>query len=88
MTLIKGSFQLSAWNEDAYEERDGRRLTRASVSQRFEGDIAGDGAAEWLMAYQADGRRPVRRVPACRRRGRPAVAARWCSRPRASSMDG
>ena len=56
MTLIKGSFQLSAWNEDAYEERDGRRLTRASVSQRFEGDIAGDGAAEWLMAYQADGR--------------------------------
>ena len=53
---MKGSFQLSSWNEDAYEERDGRRLTRASVSQRFEGDIAGDGAAEWLMAYQADGR--------------------------------
>ena len=53
---MKGSFQLSSWNEDAYEERDGRRLTRASVSQRFEGEIAGDGAAEWLMAYQADGR--------------------------------
>lgn len=53
---MKGSFELSSWNEDAYEERDGRRLTRASVSQRFEGDIAGDGAAEWLMAYQADGR--------------------------------
>ena len=53
---MKGSFQLSSWNEDAYEERDGRRLTRASVSQRFEGDIAGDGAAEWLMAYQSDGR--------------------------------
>ena len=56
MPSIKGSFQLSSWNENAYEERDGRRLTRASVSQRFEGDIAGDGAAEWLMAYQADGR--------------------------------
>ena len=56
MPSMKGSFQLSSWNEDAYEERDGRRLTRASVSQRFEGDIAGDGAAEWLMAYQADGR--------------------------------
>jgi hypothetical protein len=55
MTLMKGSFQLSDWNEDAYEERDGRRLTRTSVSQRFEGDIAGDGAAEWLMAYQMDG---------------------------------
>ena len=56
MTLMKGSFQLSHWSEDAYEERDGRRLTRASVGQRFEGDIAGDGAAEWLMAYQLDGR--------------------------------
>ena len=56
MPSMKGSFQLSSWNEDAYEERDGRRLSRASVSQRFQGDIAGDGSAEWLMAYQADGR--------------------------------
>ena len=56
MSSIKGSFQVSSWAEGAYEERDGRRLTRASVSQRFEGDIAGDGAAEWLMAYRADGR--------------------------------
>ncbi|HEY2652228.1 MAG TPA: DUF3224 domain-containing protein [Solirubrobacteraceae bacterium] len=55
MPSIKGSFQLSSWDENAYDERDGHRLTRASVSQRFEGDIAGDGAAEWLMAYQADG---------------------------------
>ena len=56
MPRMKGSFQLSSWNEDGYEERDGFRLTRATVSQRFEGDIAGDGSAEWLMAYQADGR--------------------------------
>ncbi len=56
MASMKGSFQLESWSEDAYEERDGCRLTRASVSQHFEGDIAGDGAAEWLMAYQADGR--------------------------------
>lgn len=53
---MKGSFELSSWDEDAYDERDGRRLTRASVRQRFEGDISGDGAAEWLMAYHADGR--------------------------------
>jgi hypothetical protein len=56
MPSIKGSFQLSSWDENAYDERDGHRLTRASVSQRFEGDIVGDGAAEWLMAYQAGGR--------------------------------
>jgi Protein of unknown function (DUF3224) len=56
MESIKGSFQLKSWNEDAYEEHGGRRLTRAAVSQQFEGDIVGDGTAEWLMAYQADGR--------------------------------
>jgi hypothetical protein len=56
MPSIKGKFELSSWDEDAYQERDGRRMTRASVSQRFEGDIAGDGKAEWLMAYQANGR--------------------------------
>jgi hypothetical protein len=56
MPSITGSFQVASWDEQAYQERDGHRLTRASVGQRFEGDIAGDGAAEWLMAYRADGR--------------------------------
>jgi len=56
MESMKGSFQLKSWNEHPYDERDGLRLTRASVSQQFEGDIAGDGVAEWLMAYQPDGR--------------------------------
>ena len=56
MTLMKGSFQVAGWNEEAYEQSDGRRLTRASVSQRFDGDITGEGSAQWLMAYQADGR--------------------------------
>ena len=55
MTTLHGDFQISSWDENAYHELEGRRLTRASVSQRFDGDIAGDGAAEWLMAYQADG---------------------------------
>jgi hypothetical protein len=55
MAPMKGSFQVSSWNEDAYYEHDGRRLTRASVSQRFEGDLAGVGAAEWLMVYRPDG---------------------------------
>jgi hypothetical protein len=55
MATINGSFKVASWNEDAYEERDGHRLTRASVNQQFEGDIAGEGAAEWLMAYRPDG---------------------------------
>ena len=40
---------------DAYEEREGTRLTRASVTQHFKGDIAGEGTAEWLMAYHPNG---------------------------------
>lgn len=55
MTTLNGGFHVASWNEDAYDERDGRRLTRASVTQRFEGDVAGEGAAQWLMAYQRDG---------------------------------
>ena len=55
MATVNGAFQVASWNEDAYDEREGRRLTKASVTQRFEGDIAGEGSSEWLMAYQPDG---------------------------------
>lgn len=55
MATINGSFKVAAWDESPYDEREGRRLTRASVTQHFEGDIAGKGSAQWLMAYQPDG---------------------------------
>lgn len=55
MTAVSGVFQVASWEENAYADRDGSRLTRASVSQRFEGGIAGDGSAEWLMAYHPNG---------------------------------
>jgi Protein of unknown function (DUF3224) len=55
VATINGVFKVASWNEDAYEERDGHRLTQASVTQRFEGDITGEGAAQWLMAYRPDG---------------------------------
>ena len=65
MAMLSGGFTVASWNEEAYEEREGRRLTRASVTQRFDGDIAGEGAAEWLMAYVNDPRsvRPNSRMP-------------------------
>ena len=56
MATLNGSFQVASWDESAYEEREGRRLTRATVTQRVEGDIAGEGSAEWLMAYQPNGK--------------------------------
>ena len=55
MVTLNGAFKVASWNEDAYDERDGHRLTRASVTQQFAGDIAGEGAAQWLMAYRPDG---------------------------------
>lgn len=56
MTKAKGSFELASWDEKTYEDLGGgAKLTRASVTQTFEGDIEGDGAVQWLMAYRRDG---------------------------------
>jgi Protein of unknown function (DUF3224) len=55
MATLNGGFQVASWDENAYDEREGLRLTRASVAQQFEGDVAGEGTAEWLMAYQPSG---------------------------------
>jgi hypothetical protein len=56
MTKAHGSFELASWAEDTYEDLGGgAKLTRASVTQTFQGDVAGDGSVEWLMAYRADG---------------------------------
>jgi hypothetical protein len=52
----EGSFELTSWNEEAYEQIDeSRKLTRASVTQRFTGGIEGDGSVEWLLCYRPDG---------------------------------
>jgi hypothetical protein len=56
MADAHGSFEVASWKEETYEDRDGHgKLTRASVTQTFKGDVQGEGAAEWLMAYRADG---------------------------------
>lgn len=52
----EAGFELSSWNEETFEEFDeGRKLTRAKVTQTFSGDIEGGGTVEWLMAYAPDG---------------------------------
>jgi Protein of unknown function (DUF3224) len=51
----ESSFKIESWNEDPYSEDEGSaKLTRASVKQRFEGDIGGEGEVEWLMCYRPD----------------------------------
>jgi hypothetical protein len=55
MTKATGSFQLASWNEETYDEGQANKITLATVEQNFSGDITGDGAVRWLMAYRADG---------------------------------
>jgi hypothetical protein len=51
-----GKFTIKSWDEKPYEEFEGGgKSTRASVTQKFEGGIEGDGTVEYLMAYVGDG---------------------------------
>ena len=56
MTKATGTFQVASWQEDEYAALEGGgKLTRASVTQAFSGDIEGDASVEWLMCYRPDG---------------------------------
>lgn len=56
MTKANGSFQITSFNEDAYEDRgSSAKLTHAWGDQAFSGDIEGEGAVHWLMSYRPDG---------------------------------
>ncbi len=50
MTRASGTFHVESWDEHTYSELEGGgKLTRASVTQTFAGDIAGGGSVEYLM---------------------------------------
>ena len=49
-------FVIKTWDEKPYSEgQDLPKLTRASVSKTYTGDIVGDGHVEYLMMYRSDG---------------------------------
>ncbi len=50
-----GGFTCRSWDEKPYSAIDGGpRLTRASVTNSFEGDIEGEGTLEYVMVYRDD----------------------------------
>lgn len=52
MTQAKGVADTKQWDEKPYRELErGGKLTKASVTQQLTGDIAGDAATEYVMAY-------------------------------------
>jgi hypothetical protein len=57
MKLVANSrFTLKSWDEKPYSEGpDVPKLTRATVTRTFTGDISGEGHVEYLMMYRGDG---------------------------------
>ncbi|SRR6266404_4419829 len=50
------TFALKSWDEKTYDEMQGvPKLTRASVTKSYQGDIEGEGRLEYLMMYRDDG---------------------------------
>lgn len=64
-TQATGTFDMKTWDErtlngekwdwNAWGQNPTLTLTRASVTNTFEGDVLGDGTAEYLMTYRPDG---------------------------------
>jgi hypothetical protein len=51
-TRATGTFEITTWEEQTYQELGaGAKLTRASVTQCFRGDIEGVGTVEFLLMY-------------------------------------
>jgi hypothetical protein len=49
-------FTIKSWDEKPYSEGpDMPKLTRASVTKSYIGDIEGEGQVEYLMMYRSDG---------------------------------
>jgi hypothetical protein len=60
MPTATGTFEITGMHEDPWHQEDGGpRLTRAGGSQRFSGDLEGDGVVEWLACYVNGGARLV-----------------------------
>jgi hypothetical protein len=48
----KGTFEIAGWDEQTTAELGpGAKLTEAKVTQKFSGDLGGDGSVIWVMCY-------------------------------------
>jgi len=54
--VANARFAIKSWDEKPYSEGpDMPRLTRASVTKSYTGDLEGEGRVEYLMMYRRDG---------------------------------
>lgn len=55
-STVKSRFEVKEWDEQPFDEQpDTAKLTRASVTKEFSGDVRGRSSLEYLMAYASDG---------------------------------
>ena len=52
---MKATFEVSSWDETPVQEWDGGKLTKASITKKYSGDIEGDAVLEYILAYRPDG---------------------------------
>lgn len=56
MSQVQGQFQITSWDEVAYQEReDGAKQSLAKITQQYTGAIEGTSTLQYLMCYRADG---------------------------------
>ena len=55
-TRASATFEVTNWDEKPFNEIDGGpKLTRATVTKTFRGDLEGDAIVEYLMVHRTDG---------------------------------
>ena len=55
-TEAKCTFKIASWDEATYKAlADGAKLTKASVTQNYSGELSGESLVEFLMSYTAQG---------------------------------
>ncbi|MGB0893310.1 MAG: DUF3224 domain-containing protein [Parashewanella sp.] len=56
MSLLKGTFQITSWDENVLtEQADGCKLSQAKVTQKYTGAIEGESEVHYFMSYLASG---------------------------------
>jgi hypothetical protein len=55
MTTTTGRFDLTSWDEEAYDDAEGARLVKVRNTKAFEGGISGTSTTELLQAIAGDG---------------------------------
>ena len=52
--IANGGFEIDKWDEKPAGITVGPKVTRATVTQKFTGDIKGSGTTEYVMVYRPD----------------------------------